>query len=72
MNGLIVLAAACEGYACPPGNKVPAGEVEVVRISQDLAQTGVDPMSLTWWALAGALAVTAGVGALITARRKQH
>lgn len=32
----------CDGYACPPGNKVPAGDVIV-----HLATTGTDPALMT-------------------------
>lgn len=36
---LIVFLEACEGYACPPDNKVPASEV-IVKTFTDLATTG--------------------------------
>ncbi len=72
MNGLIILAAACEGYACPPGGQVPAGEVEVVRVAQDLAATGVDPMGVVWWVCAGTLLLASGIATFARSRRKQN
>lgn len=35
----VFIAAECTGYACPPGNKVPASEV-IVKTVTDLATTG--------------------------------
>lgn len=37
----------CTGYACPPGNKVPAGDVIVRTVHDTLATTGSDPSLLT-------------------------
>lgn len=71
MNTLIQLAAACEGYACPPGGKVPAGDVEVVRIAQDLATTGVDPMGVVWWLCAAVILIASG-GALAKIKRQRN
>lgn len=34
---------ACTGYACPPGNKVPAEDVIVRTVHDTLATTGSDP-----------------------------
>lgn len=37
---LEVFIQACEGYACPPGNKVPVSEVIVKTVTDTLAATG--------------------------------
>lgn len=55
---LIVFLEACEGYACPPGNKVPASEV-IVKTVTDLATTGGTDM--TGWVVAGILAIATGL-----------
>lgn len=43
----MTLIELCTGYACPPGNKVPAGDVIVRTVHDTLATTGSDPSLLT-------------------------
>lgn len=50
----------CEGYACPPGNKVPAGDVIV-----HLATTGADPALMTG-GIVTAVLLMLGAGILFT------
>lgn len=41
-----MIIEVCTGYACPPGNKVPAGDVIVHTVHDTLATTGSDPSLL--------------------------
>lgn len=42
----VVHLETCTGYACPPDNKVPAGDVIVRTVHDTLATTGSDPSLL--------------------------
>lgn len=72
MNKIIQLAEDCVGYACGPTTSTPAGEVEVHRIAQDLAATGVDPMGVVWWLCAAVILMASGGAALIKHREKRQ
>ena len=71
MNTLIAIAEACEGYACPPGNKVPSSEVIVERFVEPLATTGIDPSAVGLLCVLGMLLI--GLGILgFAGRRKRY
>lgn len=50
----------CTGYACPPGNKVPAGDVIVRTVHDTLATTGSDPSLLIGGITTAALLMLGG------------
>lgn len=52
----MTLIELCTGYACPPGNKVPAGDV----IVHMLATTGSDPSLLIGGIITAALFMLGG------------
>jgi LPXTG-motif cell wall-anchored protein len=70
MSTIITLAGACEGYACPPGNKVPAGDVIVRQVADTLATTGQDGSVFGFLAVA-ALLLIGGVTPYLISRRKR-
>jgi hypothetical protein len=50
----------CTGYACPPGNKVPSGDVIVHTVHDTLATTGSDPSLLIGGIITAALFMLGG------------
>jgi len=55
------LAAACEGYACPPEHSTPAQDV-IVQVTTKLSETGVDLDSYVGVVIAALLIVIVGGG----------
>lgn len=60
---------ACQGYACPPGGKVPAGEVEV-HLPGILAGTGADINTMMVYGVMALFAIVVGGCMTLAARGK--
>lgn len=61
----MIFLETCTGYACPPGNKVPAGDVIVRTVHDTLATTGSDPSIMAGGIIVGVLFML-GSGILFT------
>lgn len=56
----LIELAECTGYACPPGNKVPASEVIVKTVTDTLAVTGGEA-NISGIVIAGCFVVAGGL-----------